>query len=76
MVARQPLSPETEAARALLERRWKGFDDLRTLANIELRRGGRTDRLAGVLLLPAPGSLRFEALSPFGPPTLPVGAYG
>jgi outer membrane lipoprotein-sorting protein len=74
VVTRQPLSPEAEAARALLERRWKSFDDLRSLANIELRRGGRTDRLSGALLLRAPGSLRFEALSPFGPPILLVGA--
>ena len=42
------------------------FRDLRTLADITIRRGERTERLSGVLLLRAPASLRFEALSPFG----------
>jgi len=70
----QPLPPDAEAARVLLERRWQGFSDLRTLANLEIRRGGRVERLAGVLLLRSPASLRFEALSPFGPPILLVGA--
>ena len=67
------LSPEVQAARAALERRWQTFTDLRTLAAIEIRRGGRTERLTGPLLLRSSASLRFEALSPFGPPVLVVG---
>lgn len=41
---------------------------------ITIRRGTKTDRLSGVLLLRAPASLRFEALAPFGPPILVVAA--
>jgi outer membrane lipoprotein-sorting protein len=70
--ARQPISPEAEAARALLERRCAARVDLRTLAEIKIRRGDKTQRFAGVLLLRAPSSLRFEALSPFGAPVLVV----
>jgi hypothetical protein len=70
---RQPISPEAGAARALLERRWEEFRDLRSLAEIRLRRGDRVQRLAGVLLLSAPSTLRFEALSSFGTPVLVVG---
>jgi outer membrane lipoprotein-sorting protein len=70
---RQPISPEAAAARALLERRWAEFKDLRSLAEIRLRQGDRVQRLAGVLLLSAPSALRFEALSPFGTPVLVVG---
>jgi outer membrane lipoprotein-sorting protein len=60
------------AARATLEARWRDFQDLRSLAEIRIRRGTRIDRLSGVLLLRAPASLRFEALAPFGPPLLIV----
>lgn len=70
---RQPISPEAGAARALLERRWERFRDLRSLADITLRRGDRVQRLTGVLLLSAPSALRFEALSTFGTPVLVVG---
>jgi outer membrane lipoprotein-sorting protein len=70
---RQPISPEAAAARALLERRWEEFRDLRSLVQITLRRGDRVQRLAGVLLLSAPSALRFEALSTFGTPVLVVG---
>jgi len=70
--ARQPISPEAEAAHALLERRRAERSDLRTLAEIQIRRGDKTQRFAGVLLLRAPSSLRFEALSPFGAPVLVV----
>jgi outer membrane lipoprotein-sorting protein len=71
---RVPLPAEVEAGRLALERRLQTFRDLRSLANIDIRRVSRRERLAGVLLLRAPGSLRFEALSPFGPPILLVGA--
>jgi outer membrane lipoprotein-sorting protein len=69
---RKPLPPEVEAARAALEARWKTFHDLRTQADLRIRRGDRLDRLTGVLLLRAPAELRFEALAPFGPPILVV----
>jgi len=69
---RQPLPPDVVAARATLEARWRNFHDLRSLAEIRIRRGTRIDRLSGVLLLRAPASLRFEALAPFGPPLLVV----
>jgi outer membrane lipoprotein-sorting protein len=69
---RQPLPPEVLTARAELEARWEEFRDLRSLTDITIRRSGRTDRLSGVLLLRAPASLRFEALTPFGPPILVV----
>jgi len=69
---RQPLPPEVLTARAELEARWQEFRDLRSLTDITIRRSGRTDRLSGVLLLRAPASLRFEALTPFGPPILVV----
>jgi hypothetical protein len=68
----QPASPEAEAARGLLERRRAELRDLRSLADIQIRREDRMQRLAGVLLLSAPSSLRFEALSPFGSPVLVV----
>lgn len=71
--ARQPLSDEARTALTLLERRWETFSDLRTRAEISIRRGNRVERLAGVLLLlRAPASMRFEALSPFGVPVLLV----
>lgn len=72
--AREPLNPEVQAARALIERRWRDFGDLRSLAEIRIRRGEKIERWAGVLLLRAPSSLRFEALSPFGTPVLLVAA--
>ena len=69
---RQPLPPEVLAAGAALEARWSAFHDLRSLAEIRIRRDKRIDRLSGVMLLRAPASLRFEALAPFGPPLLVV----
>lgn len=69
---RQPLPPDVVAAQAVLEARWRDFHDLRTQADLRIRRGKRVDRLSGVLLLRAPASLRFEALAPFGPPLLVV----
>jgi outer membrane lipoprotein-sorting protein len=71
-----PLPPDVVAARTALDARWRTFVDMRTLADIEIHRGDRVQRLAGVLLLRAPDALRFEALSPFGPPILLVGADG
>lgn len=70
--ARQVISPEAGDALALIERHCQEFHDLRTLAEITMRRGDRAQRLAGVLLLRAPASMRFEALSPLGTPVLIV----
>jgi hypothetical protein len=69
----RPPDPAADAARALLESRWRSFVDLRTLADVTIKRGGRTQRLSGPLLLRTPAWLRFEALSAFGPPVLVVG---
>lgn len=60
----------------LLHGRWQEFADLRTLADISIRRDGRVERLAGVLLLSAPASIRFEALTPWGQPFLLLAGDG
>ena len=74
---RETVPADVLAARALVEERWQRFGDLRTLAAITIRRGSRQDRLNGALLLQGPkrgpAAIRFEALSPFGPPILIVG---
>ncbi len=64
------MSPEAQAAVARLEERARGFSDLRTVAEIRIRRDGKTQRLAGALLLRSPASIRFEALTPFGLPVV------
>ena len=69
-----PLPPDVDAARARLDDAWQSFGDLRTLAEIGIRQRGRSQRFTGALLLKRPASLRFEALSPFGPPLLVVAA--
>ncbi len=55
---------------ALLTLRRDEFSDLRTVADVTVRRGPSLRRLAGVLLVKPPTSVRFEALSPFGQPFL------
>ena len=45
---------------------------MRTLADVSLRKGSDRQRLRGVLLIRSPSSVRFEALSPFGPPLMVV----
>jgi outer membrane lipoprotein-sorting protein len=67
---RERVTEEARQALSLLIDRWHEFSDLRALADIELQRGGERQRLTGVLLARAPGSVRFEALSPFGQPFL------
>ena len=67
---RQPISAEARRAIDLLLTRWQAVTDLRTLADISVDRGGQRQQLSGVLLAKAPGSVRFEALSPFGQPFL------
>lgn len=67
---RQSVSEEARRAIALLAERWNAFSDLRTLASIELQRGEQRQAFNGALLAKGPGSVRFEALSPFGHPLL------
>ena len=71
--APSPIAEEARAALARIEQHRRALVDLRSLAEITVRRGGRAQRLSGVMLLLAePASLRFEALSPFGTPVLIV----
>jgi outer membrane lipoprotein-sorting protein len=72
--AARPSAPEALAALNLVEQRWADFKDLRSLAEIEIRRDERVQRMAGVLLLRSPSSLRFEALAPFGTPVVIIAA--
>jgi outer membrane lipoprotein-sorting protein len=74
--ARPSVSPEAVTARTRLMERWQEFQDLRTLADVRIKRGNKTQRVTGVLLLKAPSSLRFEALSPFGTPVYVVSGDG
>jgi outer membrane lipoprotein-sorting protein len=69
--SREP-SDDARRVLALLTERSGEFTDLRALADISLTRGRQRQRLRGVLLVKAPGSVRFEALSPLGPPLLIV----
>jgi outer membrane lipoprotein-sorting protein len=66
------VAPEARAALDRLVARAREFQDLRTLAELRIRRDGKVQRLAGALLLRAPASLRFEALTPFGLPVVLV----
>jgi outer membrane lipoprotein-sorting protein len=65
---RQDVSEEARRAIELLLTRWQTVTDLRALADIAVDRNGERQQLTGVLLAKAPGSVRFEALSPFGQP--------
>jgi outer membrane lipoprotein-sorting protein len=65
---RQAVSEEARRAIDLLVTRWHAVTDLRALADIAIDRGGERQQLTGVVLAKAPGSVRFEALSPFGQP--------
>lgn len=67
---RQAADEEARRALEVLIARWHAFTDLRALADITIEKGGERQRLTGVLLARAPGSVRFEALSPFGQPFL------
>lgn len=67
---RQPIAPDARRALDLLAARWQAFDDLRTLADVTVKRADDARRLMGILLVKAPASVRFEALSPFGQPFL------
>ena len=65
---RETMSEEARRAVALLQSRWQEFSDLRALADVLVERGGGKQQLTAALLLKAPAAVRFEALSPFGPP--------
>jgi outer membrane lipoprotein-sorting protein len=67
---RQAADEEARRALGVLIARWHAFTDLRALADITIEKAGERQRLTGVLLARAPGSVRFEALSPFGQPFL------
>lgn len=67
---RQAADEDARRALSVLITRWHAFTDLRALADITIQQGGERQRFTGVLLARAPGSLRFEALSPFGQPFL------
>jgi outer membrane lipoprotein-sorting protein len=67
---RQTIAEPARRALDLLTTRWQAVTDLRTLADISVDRGGQRQQVSGVLLAKAPGSVRFEALSPFGQPFL------
>ncbi len=68
-----PVSEEARAALLRIDEHRRALHDLRTQADITIRRGNRGQRLTGVLLLLGePATLRFEALSPFGTPVLIV----
>ncbi|HMH53647.1 MAG TPA: hypothetical protein VK548_25670 [Candidatus Acidoferrum sp.] len=67
---RTPVTEDAQRAVDLLRARLKEFSDLRAQADVLVERGGRKQQAPGVLLLKAPSSLRFEVLSPFGPPLL------
>jgi outer membrane lipoprotein-sorting protein len=67
-LSRPPISDDARRVVALLGSRASEFTDLRALADIAVKRGSERLRLRGVLLAKAPASIRFEVLSPFGPP--------
>ena len=69
---REPVHDDARRALDLALGRWQAFTDLRALADVTLDKGGERQRLTGVLLARSPGSVRFEALSPFGQPFLLV----
>ncbi len=71
-----PLSPEVRGLLEELEARWKQFEDLRGVVELRLERRESRQRFTGPLLLKAPASLRFEALSPLGQPLLVVAMDG
>jgi len=61
---------------ARIEERARAFSDLRTLAEIKIRRDKQVQRLTGALLLRSPASMRFEALTVFGIPVMLVAGDG
>lgn len=72
--SRAPIGPEARRLIDLLARRWGEFQDLRTFADVTIRQEATVRHLTGALLLRAPASLRFEALTPFGQPWILLAA--
>lgn len=66
----RPIPPEAHRLITSLEQRWARFADLRALAEITIKKEGRSQHWIGALLLRAPASVRFEALTPWGQPFL------
>lgn len=54
----------------LLGMRWQEFSDLKALAEVRLDQGNAKQQFIGALLVKAPTSFRFEALSPLGQPMM------
>ena len=67
---RTPVREDAQRAVDLLRARWAEFSDFRALAEALVEVAGRKQQVTGALLLKSPGSVRFEALSPFGQPLL------
>lgn len=67
---REPITGEARAIIVKLDARAREFASLRTLADVVVQQRGDRTHLRGVLLARAPASVRFEALSPMGPPLL------
>jgi outer membrane lipoprotein-sorting protein len=67
---REPIGDDARRALAVLAERYGEFTSLRALADVSLKKGGERQHVQGVLLIQAPSSVRFEALSPFGPPLM------
>ncbi len=67
---RETPTDEAQRAVALLAARWHEFSDLRALADVRMAHGNDRQQFTGALLLKAPASIRFEALSPLGQPLL------
>ena len=70
------LPPEVLGLLQELEAGWRGFEDLRGIAELTLERREGSQRFVGPFLLRAPASLRFEALSPLGQPLVVVAMDG
>jgi len=67
---REPITAEAREIIARLDARAREFVSLRTLADVVVQQRGDRTHLRGVLLAKSPTSVRFEALSPMGPPLL------
>ena len=67
---RATIAPPSRRAVELLQARWREFSDLRTLADVTVQKGSERQRVRGVILAKSPSSVRFEALSPLGPPLM------
>src|SRR5262249_3846439 len=70
-----PIGAEARQVVGRLNQRWQEFQDLRALADVDFKRGSDRQRVSGALLARSPGSVRFEALSPFGQPFLLVAMH-